>query len=87
MTAPRTVALYTRHGCGLCDDASFELRALSGELGFVFEERDIDNEPALREHYNDVIPVVIVDGNEVARAPFDSEELRELVRMALRLAL
>ena len=81
MKPPREVVLYTRKGCGLCDDASVELVALSAELGFVYEERDIDAEPILRERYNDVIPVVTVNGTELARAPFTSDHLRKLLRM------
>ena len=82
MTSPRLVVLYTRQGCGLCDDASVELRVLSQQFDFVLEEREIDSEPTLREQYNDVIPVVLADGLEVARAPFLAEELREILQQA-----
>jgi hypothetical protein len=80
LTGPRVVVLYTRRGCGLCDDAEVELRALSQQLGFSLEVRNIDREAELREHYTDVIPVVFADGREVARAPFVAEELRELLQ-------
>ena len=82
MTTPSEVILYTRPGCGLCDDAALELRSLAGALGFVFAERDIDLHPSLRKRYNDVIPVVLADGREIARAPFVAEDLRELLGLA-----
>jgi hypothetical protein len=71
--------LYTRHGCGLCDDAAVELRDLSHRFGFSLEERDIDTAAGLRERYNDVIPAVIADGREIARAPFAADDLAELL--------
>lgn len=79
MTVPREVTLYTRKGCGLCEDAAVELRSLCRELYFSFVERDIDDVPELRERYHDVIPVVIADGREITRAPFITEELRVLL--------
>jgi hypothetical protein len=72
---PQEVVLHTRRGCGLCDDAAVELRDLSHRFGFSLEERDIDTVTELRERYNDVIPVVIADGREIARAPFATELL------------
>lgn len=82
MPPPLEVVLYTRLGCGLCDDAAGELRVLSAQTGFILVERDIDRDAALRERYNDVIPVVLADGQEIARAPFAVEDLRELLGLA-----
>lgn len=55
------------------------LRALSIELDFTLTEHDIDQEAALRARYDHVIPVVVADGREVARAPFAIAALRELL--------
>jgi hypothetical protein len=79
VTAPRKVVLLTRNGCGLCDDAAVELRRLSDVFGFSFTEKDIDSEPGLRERYNDLIPVVLADGREIARAPLAADDLQELL--------
>ena len=42
------VTLITRIGCHLCEQASAVLLRLAGELGYGYEERDVDAEPALR---------------------------------------
>jgi hypothetical protein len=79
MTQVHEVTLYTRKGCGLCDEAAVELRRLRAKLGFDLIEFDIDDHPDVEESYNDIIPVVIADGREIARAPFAAETLAELL--------
>jgi hypothetical protein len=76
----REVTLYTRKQCGLCDETAADLRALSGELRFTIREVDIDADAALRELYNDVVPVVAVGERIVAHAPVGAEELRAALR-------
>jgi glutaredoxin len=52
------VVLYTRQGCHLCDDALVVLLRHGLQPRLV----DIDAEPALREKYNECVPVVEIDG-------------------------
>ncbi len=78
------VTLYTRKICGLCDETLAELRALRSELGFDLIERDVDDDDALREQYNDIVPVVAVRGEVVAHAPVDIAGLRDALAAALR---
>ncbi|MHB8685053.1 MAG: glutaredoxin family protein [Dehalococcoidia bacterium] len=79
----REVILYTRRQCGLCDDAAGELRRLAAELRFTLSERDIDDDPALRARYDELVPVVAARGRIVARAPIDPARLREQLSAAL----
>jgi glutaredoxin len=58
------VTLVTRAGCHLCETAEQLLRRLSGELGFGYQEVDVDASPALREEYSDRVPVILLDGKE-----------------------
>jgi glutaredoxin len=67
MTAPSDIPaliLYSRPGCGLCDDvrdllqALLERRAAAGLPAPVLEERDIDTDPAWQRAYFTTIPVV-----------------------------
>ena len=76
--------LYTRKHCGLCDEAAAELRAMSAEIRFTFTERDIDDDPELQARFDAVIPVVMIGGRVIAKAPFVPDELREIVTEALR---
>lgn len=64
--APRDhrVALVTRVDCHLCTDAENLLRRLCGELGFAYEELDVDTDPARRAAYSDRVPVILIDGKE-----------------------
>jgi glutaredoxin len=60
----RRVTLITRVDCHLCEDAEATLRRLAGELGFGYEELDVDADPARRAEYSDRVPVVLIDGRE-----------------------
>jgi glutaredoxin len=59
-----SVTLITRVGCHLCDDAAAALRRLSAELGFGYQELDVDADPARRDAYSDRVPVIMIDGKE-----------------------
>ena len=83
MTSARDVILYTRNECGLCYTTRQELRSLRDELWFTLTEVDIDADVALRDLYNDVVPVVAVGDQIVAHAPIEPCELRELLAAAL----
>jgi len=62
--AAHRVTLISRAGCHLCEQAEFTLRRLRDELGFTYEELDVDADPARQEAYSDRVPVVLVDGKE-----------------------
>lgn len=62
--ADHRVTLVTRVGCHLCDDAAAVLRGLSSELGFAYDEVDVDADPARRAEYSDRVPVILIDGKE-----------------------
>jgi glutaredoxin len=60
----RTVVLYGRAGCCLCDDAREVLERVRAQAPFVLEERDIETDDALHAAYLERIPVVTIDGRE-----------------------
>lgn len=62
--ADHRVTLITRVGCHLCDEAEQVLRRLAGELGFGYEELDVDAEQDRRAEYSDRVPVILIDGKE-----------------------
>jgi len=78
------VTLYTRKDCSLCEDAAALLRDLARDLHFDIDPVDIDAEPALRDRYNDIIPVIAINGRELARAPMDADALGETLRDLIR---
>lgn len=77
------VILYTRNQCGLCGDVSAALIRLQPSLGYAYDEVDIDSDAALSARYGEAIPVVTVDGREIARAPIDPAHLERALRRAL----
>jgi glutaredoxin len=62
----KTVTLYTRPGCHLCDDARTALLRLQQRTPFTLEEIDIESDDALHRAYLERIPVIDLDGEHVS---------------------
>ena len=62
--AAAEVLLYTRANCHLCAEAKQQLQALQIKSPFRLQEVDIDQDPALRERYNEEVPVVFIHGRK-----------------------
>ena len=60
----RRVVVYTRAGCGLCREA--ERLVAQEAAGHDVELVDVDADDELQRAYNIRVPVVAVDGVEVA---------------------
>jgi glutaredoxin len=73
----RTVVMYGRDGCCLCDDAREVIERVRSRRSFVFEERDIDRDLELLRMYLERIPVVTIDGVEAFELFVDESELAE----------
>ena len=78
----RTVTLYGRPGCHLCDDARDVLQRLRARFPFVLEERDITADDALHRRYLERIPVIALDGEELFDFFVDEPALAERLRDA-----
>jgi glutaredoxin len=61
----RTVTVYTRAGCHLCEEAERVVRAEQADGGFRLELVDVDRDPELVRRYGVRVPVVAVDGEEL----------------------
>jgi glutaredoxin len=72
----RTVTLYTRPGCHLCDEARADLERVRDEVEFLLDEVDITEDDALHARYLERIPVVALDGEELFDFYVDEEALR-----------
>jgi glutaredoxin len=71
----RTVVLYGRDGCCLCDEAREILLRVRARRPFVLEDRDIDEDEQLLRAYLERIPVVTIDGVEQFELFVDESEL------------
>jgi hypothetical protein len=73
--SPRVV-LYGRIGCHLCHDvrATIHRGLAAAGLGLAdLAEVDVDTDPALAARFGDWVPVVVVDGVELAHYRLDEE--------------
>jgi glutaredoxin len=74
-----TVALYTRTGCHLCDEARKILHRVQARHGFELEERDIESDDRLLRAYLERIPVVSIDGVEAFELFVDESEFERML--------
>jgi len=71
----RTVTLYARAGCCLCDEARDVLERVRSRHPFALSEVDIESDDALHRRYLERIPVVAVDGEEAFELEVDEAAL------------
>jgi glutaredoxin len=74
MAAHHTVTVYTRRGCHLCEEAIAVVRLVADGRADV-ELIDIDADPLLIDRYTVRVPVVAVDGVEIAQYQIAPEQL------------
>lgn len=65
------LVLYTRERCGLCSEMLAAARPVAARHGLGIEQVDIDADPVLARRYNTLIPVLELDGREIARYHLD----------------
>lgn len=75
--AAMNVIMYTKTGCPLCEKAKQILVELQDEYAFHLQEVDIYQDDDLLEKYQLMIPVVVIDGEEVAFGQIQKVEIRK----------
>ena len=82
---PVTVRIYTKAQCSLCEVARRALADIGTRVSFTLEVVDIRGSADTWVRYRHAVPVIEVDGREVARLRIDAVGLeRELVAAAGR---
>ncbi|PFG20577.1 glutaredoxin family protein [Serinibacter salmoneus] len=71
------VLLLQRRGCHLCQEAAPDVARVAAAVGVRWAAVDVDDNPVLREAFGDAVPVVLVDGREIARYRVVPQRLRE----------
>ncbi len=82
---PVVVEIFTRAGCGLC--ARAERLAAEEAEGAHVRLVDVDADASLQARYHVRVPVIAVDGHEVAEGRVEPGTVRRAVRSARRLRL
>lgn len=77
-TTVAEVVVYTRQGCKLCqaaEEIASRVVSAADELRFV----DIDSDAQLYDRYTVRVPVVTVNGREIAELQIYEEDLRAVL--------
>ena len=72
--------LVTRQGCHLCDEMAALLDEVLPSHGLTYTLRDVDAEPELRARFTDSVPVLLRDGQPVAKVRTERRTLERIIR-------
>ena len=71
----RSVVLYGKPGCCLCDEAREAVAIVRARHPFELEEVDVSIDPDLQRRYGERIPVLVLDGDELFEGHVEADEL------------
>ena len=74
------LTLLSKPGCHLCEAVREVLDELQTEYRFAFEEIDITSDPGLFAQYRYEIPVLLMEGKEIARGRITDRELLRILQ-------
>ncbi|MEE9320582.1 MAG: glutaredoxin family protein [Granulosicoccus sp.] len=73
------LTLFFREGCHLCEDLEQQLEQLLPRGSYRLLRVDIDDNPALRERYNERVPVLAHDEIELCHHFLDLQAVRQVL--------
>lgn len=73
------LTLMFREYCSLCHKMRDELKPFQDEYGFGLDVFDVDDDPALEEKYNELVPVLLAGDKEICYWYLDEEKLRQVL--------
>jgi hypothetical protein len=77
-------SLYSRPGCGLCEEMLSDLAALRAARGIPVDVIDVDLKPDTRARYGHKIPVLLFAGELVCHGRLDPEEVDKALSLHRR---
>jgi glutaredoxin len=77
-----SVTLYTKNGCGLCNEVKAELAGLAADFPHELQEIDITKDADLFARYRFSIPVVKI-GNTTLKAPITAVQLQAALQASM----
>ena len=57
----KSVTVYSRTGCHLCETAIAQIQSVKPDLNFNLEIKLIDGNPALEKQYGEQVPIILID--------------------------
>jgi predicted thioredoxin/glutaredoxin len=76
--------MYSRSGCGLCDEMLAALTAMPAVNGHAVDVLDVDADPAARIRYGHKVPVLLFAGELVCHGHLEPEEVHKALAHHLR---
>jgi glutaredoxin len=76
----RKITIYSKPDCHLCELAKEVVERCRRKADFALEVIDISQNPELLERYRNDIPVILLDGEEIARHVVRERKLLELLQ-------
>jgi len=73
------ITIYSKPDCHLCDRAKDVVERCRSKADFTVEVIDISQDPELFERYRNDIPVILLDGREIARHFVRERQLLKLL--------
>ena len=77
----KTLTLYTRVGCPLCEDMAEQVRALIAGTGHGLAPVDVDADPAFKARYGWDVPLLFDRDVEICRHQLNLPALQEWLRL------
>ena len=71
------LTLMSRTYCHLCHDMEVALAPLAAEFGIDVEVLDVDAHPELEALYDELVPVLLHEGNELCQYFLDTAKVRD----------
>jgi len=76
-SAAPVLTLFYRESCHLCEDLEWQLEQLLEHGSYCLRRVDIDNDPVLRERYNERVPVLVHGETELCHHFLDLQAVRQ----------
>lgn len=76
----KTLTLYTRAGCQLCEDMEADVNALIAGTGHPLQSLDVDADPALKARFGWDVPLLFDGDTEICRHQLNLPALQEWLR-------
>lgn len=77
----KTLTLYTRAGCPLCEEMAAEVRALIAGTGHSLGYVDVDADPLLKAQYGWEVPLLFDGDFEICRHQINLPAFQEWLRL------
>jgi len=85
--SPVNITLIGRDECHLCDDAREVITTvIDGQSQVEFEEVNLEDNPLWKDLYGELIPGVLINGEEHAHWKVEPDTLRHAIHEATALA-